>query len=110
MTWDRQAAQAAWNAKRQREKELAAFLAQWAETAGIAEGEVAAEVGDALADSPGMQAHAAVLIATGEAPQPLVDAATGIACIASLDPDARAAEDYWYGHGDKPRRTRKRAA
>lgn len=110
MGWGRQAAQAAWDTKRQQEQEIAAFLAQWAETAGIATGDVAAEVAELLSEDPAMQEHAAVLIATGQAPQPLVDAAEGIACIASLDPDARAAEDYWHGHGDKPRRPRKKAA
>lgn len=110
MTWDRQAAQAAWNAQQDEEREAASLLAEWAQAEGIATGDVAAEVADRLAESPAMRVHAAVLIAGGDAPQALRDAAAGVACLASLDPDERTAEDYWHGHGDKPRRTGKRAA
>lgn len=110
MTWDRQAAQAAWNAQQNGEREVSALLAEWAQAEGIAAGDVAAEVAGRLAESPAMRGHAAVLTASGTAPQALRDAAIGIACIASLDPDERTAEDYWHGHGEKPRRTRKKAA
>jgi hypothetical protein len=57
-----------------------------------------------------MRSHAAVLIATGDAPQALRDAAAGVACIASLEPGEFAAEEHWHGHGEKPGRTRKKAA
>lgn len=110
MPWDRQAAQSAWDARMNQERALASRLAEWIGAQGIAEGDVAAEVAETLSESPAMQEHAAVLIATGQAPQELTDAATGVASIASMDPDKRAAEDYLYGHGDKPWRPRRRAA
>lgn len=108
MTWDRQAAQAAWNAQQDGEREVAALLAEWAQAEGIATGDVAAEVADRLAESPAMRGHAAVLLATGDAPQALRDAAAGVACIASLEPGEFAAEEHYHGHGEKPRRQARR--
>jgi hypothetical protein len=110
MTWDRQAAQAAWNARQDEEREVASLLAEWAQAEGIATGDVAAEVADRLAESPAMRGHAAVLLATGDAPQALRDAAAGAARIASLEPGEFAAEEHWHGHGEKPRRTGRKAS
>lgn len=110
MTWDRQAAQSAWDARMEQERDLAVRLAEWIGAEGIAEGDVAAEVAETLSESPDMQAHAAALLATGQAPQALTDAAAGVASIAAMDPDKRAAEEYLYGHGEKPRRPRRKAA
>src|ERR1700756_4123617 len=98
MTWDSRAAQAAWNAQQEQERKVAALLAEWAQAEGIAYGDVAAEVADRLAESPAMRGHAAVLVASGTAPQALRDAATGVACIASLEPGEFAAEEYYHGH------------
>jgi hypothetical protein len=108
MTWDGRAAQAAWDARRAQERELSALLAEWAEAEGIATGDVAAEVADRLAESPAMRDCAAVLIASGTAPQALRDAAAGVACIASVEPGEFAAEEYYHGHGEKPRRQARR--
>jgi hypothetical protein len=110
VTWDRQAAQAAWSAQQDEEREVAALLAEWAQAEGIATGDIAAEVADRLAESPAMRVHAAVLTATGDAPQALRDAAAGVACIASLEPGQFAAEEHYHGHGEKPRRTGRKAS
>jgi hypothetical protein len=110
MTWDGRVAQAAWNAQRAQERELSALLAEWAEAEGIATGDVAAEVADRLAESPAMRSHAAVLIASGTAPQALRDAAAGAASIASVEPGEFAAEEHWHGHGEKPRKQTRRGS
>lgn len=98
MRWDRQAAQAAWDAKRVQEREIAGRLAEWLEAEGIAKGDVAADVADTLSESAFMREQAAVMFEAGDAPQALRDAAIGVAVIASLTPEDLAAELFWHGH------------
>jgi hypothetical protein len=59
-----------------------ARLAAWITEQGTATGDSAADMAATLAESPAMRAHAAVLLATGEAPQPLRDAARCLAVLA----------------------------
>jgi hypothetical protein len=94
---------AALDARRDQERVVSSFLAAWLECPDgegpvIAKGEAAWRVAESLAGDDGMLLLAAVLMATGEAPDALRAAAVGLADLASMTPAALSAELFWHGH------------
>jgi len=80
------------------EQSLTAQLAAWIESEGIAKGDVAGSTAATLTEDDTMRRLAADLLATGDAPKVLRDAATGVADLASMGLEAWVTENYHHGH------------